>query len=49
MSEGTKILGLRTVMYHVDDMAAVRAWYSEVLGTAPYFDQPEYYIGFNVG
>ena len=36
-------------MYHVGDMAAARTWYSEVLGIKPYFDQPEYYVGFNVG
>lgn len=49
INEGTKIQGLRTVMYHVGDTAAARSWYSEVLGIDPYFDQPEYYIGFNVG
>src|SRR5262245_39734726 len=48
VSEGTKLLGLRTAMYHVGDMAAAKAWYSQVLGFGPYFDQPEYYIGFNV-
>jgi predicted enzyme related to lactoylglutathione lyase len=48
VSERTRVLGLRTVMYHVGDMAAARAWYSGVLGVEPYFDQPEYYIGFNV-
>jgi predicted enzyme related to lactoylglutathione lyase len=41
-------LGLRTVIYHVSDLAAARAWYEKVLGTAPYFDQP-YYVGFHVG
>jgi len=41
-------LGLRTVIYHVSDLAAAKAWYEKVLGTAPYFDQP-YYVGFDVG
>lgn len=41
-------LGLRTVIYRVDDMERAKAWYTEVLGHAPYFDEP-FYIGFNVG
>lgn len=41
-------LGLRTVVYHVNDLAKAKAWYQEVLGVAPYFDQP-FYVGFNVG
>src|SRR5258708_4000299 len=49
IDEGTKILGLRTVMYHVGDMPKAKAWYAEVLGFSPYFDQPEFYIGFNAG
>lgn len=40
--------GLRTVIYHVSDLDKAKAWYSEVVGKAPYFDQP-FYIGFNVG
>src|SRR5258708_34242793 len=43
------IEGLRTVMYHVGDMAAARDWYTRLLGFGPYFDEPAYYIGFNVG
>lgn len=41
-------LGLRTAIYHVDDINRGKAWYSTVLGQAPYFDQP-FYVGFNVG
>src|SRR4249920_1572239 len=41
-------LGLRTAIYHVDDIEKGRNWYSEVLGIKPYFDQP-FYVGFNVG
>jgi predicted enzyme related to lactoylglutathione lyase len=41
-------LGLRTAIYHAGDIARAKAWYSEVLGKQPYFDQP-FYVGFNVG
>jgi predicted enzyme related to lactoylglutathione lyase len=40
--------GLRTVIYHVDDIEQAKAWYSSVLGFAPYFDEP-FYVGFNIG
>lgn len=40
--------GLRTVVYHVNDLDRAKAWYSAVLGTGPYFDQP-FYVGFSVG
>ncbi|MBM3270366.1 MAG: VOC family protein [Candidatus Sericytochromatia bacterium] len=42
------LLGLRTAIYQVDDIAAAKAWYSRVTGIEPYFDQP-FYVGFNVG
>jgi len=42
------IQGLRTVIYPVGDLQAGSAWYTSVLGIAPYFDQP-YYVGFTVG
>lgn len=41
-------LGLRTVLYPTDDLAASKAWYTEVLGFGPYFDEP-FYVGFEVG
>jgi predicted enzyme related to lactoylglutathione lyase len=41
-------LGLRTVVYHVDDRDHARAWYSALLGMEPYFDEP-FYVGFEVG
>lgn len=44
----TEFLGLRTAKYTATDLAAARKWYIDVLGAAPYFDQP-YYVGFNVG
>lgn len=40
--------GLRTVIYHVSDLARAKSWYSSALGIEPYFDQP-FYVGFNVG
>jgi predicted enzyme related to lactoylglutathione lyase len=40
--------GLRTVIYHAPDLEKAKAWYSDVLGIEPYFDQP-FYVGFNVG
>jgi predicted enzyme related to lactoylglutathione lyase len=43
----TQFQGLRTVIYHAPDLAKAKAWYAEVLGIAPYFDQP-FYVGFNV-
>ncbi|WP_338767735.1 VOC family protein [Massilia sp. METH4] len=42
------IKGLRTAIYPVKDLPAAKAWYAEVFGTAPYFDQP-FYVGFNIG
>jgi catechol 2,3-dioxygenase-like lactoylglutathione lyase family enzyme len=41
-------LGLRTAAYQVKDLDKAKAWYSNVLGMQPYFDQP-FYVGFNVG
>ena len=48
MGDTNGILGLRTVIYPVTDLAAARDWYARVLGRTPYFDQP-YYVGFAVG
>ncbi|MHC5537508.1 VOC family protein [Singulisphaera rosea] len=42
------IQGLRTVIYPVTDLAGGKAWYSQVVGHEPYFDQP-FYVGFSVG
>lgn len=41
------LLGLRTAIYHVDDIDRGKTWYTEVLGFGPYFDEP-FYVGFNV-
>lgn len=48
MTASTNFLGLRTAKYSAVDLAKARQWYSDVLGFAPYFDQP-FYVGFNVG
>jgi hypothetical protein len=41
-------LGLRTVIYHVDNIEKGKEWYTRALETNPYFDEP-FYVGFNVG
>ena len=41
------ILGLRTVIYRVEDLEKAKAWYIAVLGKKPYFDEA-FYVGFNV-
>jgi catechol 2,3-dioxygenase-like lactoylglutathione lyase family enzyme len=39
-------LGLRTAIYPAPDLAEAKRWYAEVLGVAPYFDEP-FYVGFS--
>jgi predicted enzyme related to lactoylglutathione lyase len=46
--EPTMILGLRTAIYPAPDLDRAKAWYTELLGQPPYFDQP-FYVGFEVG
>ena len=41
------IQGLRTAAYPAPDLARAKAWYTQALGIAPYFDEP-FYVGFNV-
>lgn len=43
-----QILGLRTTIYKVGDIAKAKEWYSKAFGVKPYFDQP-FYVGFNIG
>jgi predicted enzyme related to lactoylglutathione lyase len=38
---------LRTVIYHVNDIAAARDWYTRATGMEPYFDEP-FYVGFDI-
>jgi catechol 2,3-dioxygenase-like lactoylglutathione lyase family enzyme len=42
------LLGLRSTLYPTPDLAQAKAWYTELLGAAPYFDEP-FYVGFRVG
>jgi predicted enzyme related to lactoylglutathione lyase len=42
------ILGLRTAIYPVSDLAKGKAWYSRVLECKPYFDEP-FYVGYSIG
>jgi lactoylglutathione lyase len=42
-----EFLGLRTVIYKVDDISEAKSWYTKVLDESPYFDQP-FYVGFDV-
>jgi predicted enzyme related to lactoylglutathione lyase len=47
--EHAMFLGLRTAKYEVADMAKAKEWYSKALGMQPYFDEPAFYVGYNVG
>jgi len=38
---------LRTIAYHVSDLAAAKDWYISLTGVQPYFDEP-FYIGFDI-
>lgn len=42
------IQGLRTVIYPVGNLSEAKAWYGQVLGKPPYFDEV-FYVGFEVG
>jgi catechol 2,3-dioxygenase-like lactoylglutathione lyase family enzyme len=44
----TELLGLRTVIYPVADLDAAKAWFTELVGFGPYFDEP-FFVGFSVG
>jgi predicted enzyme related to lactoylglutathione lyase len=46
--EKAMIQGLRTVIYHVEDLEKAKKWYTKLLGVKPYFDEP-FYVGYNVG
>ncbi|MBX3162126.1 MAG: glyoxalase [Deltaproteobacteria bacterium] len=38
---------MRSAIYQVDDLPRAKAFYTQLLGRAPYFDQP-FYVGFDV-
>lgn len=48
MKNKSSILGLRTTIYKVTDLAKAKHWYTEAFQTAPYFDE-SFYVGFNIG
>ena len=37
---------LRTVIYHTNDLAAAKDWYTSLTGKEPYFDEV-FYVGFD--
>jgi len=42
-----ELQGLRTVIHPVTDLPAAKAWWTQLLGFPPYFDEP-FYVGFEV-
>jgi len=40
-------LGLRTIIYPAPDLVASKAWFTQLLGADPYFDEA-FYVGFDV-
>jgi predicted enzyme related to lactoylglutathione lyase len=46
--EDDMLLGLRSAIYPVADLASAKLWYEQVAGAKPYFDEP-FYVGFSVG
>src|SRR5437868_6815555 len=38
---------LMTAIYPTPDLSRAKAWYTEVFGVPPYFDEP-FYVGFDV-
>src|SRR5262249_28527971 len=40
--------GLRTVIYPAAELDAAKGWWTALLGSGPYFDQP-FYVGFDIG
>lgn len=42
------MLGLRTTIYKVPNLADAKKWYSSAFETDPYFDE-SFYVGFNIG
>ena len=44
----SRVLGLRTSIYKVENINQAKIWYSKAFQTEPYFDEP-YYVGFKIG
>jgi predicted enzyme related to lactoylglutathione lyase len=53
MKDTQTLRGMATVSFFADDIKAARKWYSELLGTDPYFERPDTinpaYIEFRIG
>lgn len=53
MKTSTSLRGIATISLFADDVKAARKWYSELLGTEPYFQRPDdenpAYLEFRVG
>lgn len=47
-TDKSRMKGLRTTIYQVNDINAAKQWYAEAFDTKPYFDEP-FYVGFNIG
>ncbi len=41
------LTGLRTIVYHVNDLESAKTWYGEMFGIKPYFDEV-FYVGFDI-
>lgn len=46
--EKANLLGMRSVIYPVDDVETSKGWWTRTLGIEPYFDEP-FYTGYNIG
>jgi len=42
-----EFLGLRTTIYPAPELEKSKAWFTALLGTEPYFDEP-FYVGYSV-
>jgi predicted enzyme related to lactoylglutathione lyase len=53
MTNALGLRGLSTVNFYANDVAAAAKWYSELLGVAPYFANPNFeqpaYLEFRIG
>ena len=47
-NNNSNMLGLRTVVYMVEDLSKAKDWYMKAFNATPYYDTP-YYVGFNIG
>ena len=48
MNNNPPMLGLRTVVYMVEDLEKAKEWYIKAFKTKPYYDTV-YYVGFSIG